>query len=312
VSGLALSIPAGSIAGGSWRGGLTPGARIGQDESMPLPLDYARQVLLCRLTILEARRHRFVAGWHEATAWINSSRLIFLLDGRLRYTIQGRVVELTPGSALLVPVNTERSWVVPVQRHCDLAWFRYTCADDREPALEHGILCRDARCDLGGQAVDRLVGLLREPDPAGLIAAEAEAKALLGRFLARAESLAPPTPVQATRSRGDLAVNHAVRYLTQHSAEPGAMQDMVAGLAFSTAHFRKLFKSQMGCSPRDYLIRRRMQVARYELYHGNEQVKQVAARVGYDDPLYFSRVYAAFWGHPPTADRHRRWGGSGG
>ncbi|MEM6459155.1 MAG: helix-turn-helix transcriptional regulator, partial [Planctomycetota bacterium] len=83
-------------------------------------------------------------------------------------------------------------------------------------------------------------------------------------------------------------------------------------LPLSTAHFRKLFKRQMGCPPRDYLTRRRMQVARYALYHRDEQVKQVAARVGYDDPLYFSRVYTAFWGHPPTADRHRSWDRSGG
>lgn len=274
---------------------------------MSLALDYARTILLRRLTLLEARRHRFVAGWHEAPAWINSSRLIFLIDGRLRYTLQGQVIELLPGSALLVPVNTERSWVVPVERHCDMAWFRYACADDPDPALNHGIYSEQAHCDLAVPAVERLVSLLQTPSPAGLVAAEAEAKAMLGRFLSHAESLETQTPVRATRSRGDVAVNQAVRYMNEHYAEDTVMQDMIDGLEFSTAHFRKVFKSQMGCSPRDYLIRRRMQVARYALYHSKKQIKEIAAEVGYSDPLYFSRVYRSFWGHPPIQDQHRRW-----
>lgn len=274
---------------------------------MSHPIDYARQILLQRLTILEARRHRFVAGWHEATAWINSSRLIFLMDGRLRYTLQNQVIEMTPGAALLVPVNTERSWVVPVERHCDLAWFRYHCPGEQEPALNHGILSRNADCELSDQAVQRMVELLREPDPARLLVAEAEAKAMLGRFLVDAVSLDTQTPVQQTRSRGDLAVNQAVLYLNQHYAASTALDDMMQKLDFSPAHFRKLFKSQMSCSPREYLIRRRMQVARYALYHSGQQVKEVAADVGYPDALYFSRVYRKFWGHAPVRDQHRRW-----
>ena len=84
---------------------------------MSHPIDYARQILLQRLTILEARRHRFVAGWHEATAWINSSRLIFLMDGRLRYTLQNQVIEMTPGAALLV-----RSTASPITRKASQTW----------------------------------------------------------------------------------------------------------------------------------------------------------------------------------------------
>ncbi len=151
------------------------------------------------------------------------------------------------------------------------------------------------------------MGLLQEPDPACLLVAEAEAKAVLGRFLANAASLGKQTPVQQTRSRGDLAVNQAVLYLNQHYAASTVLDDMVQKLDFSTAHFRKLFKSQMGCSPREYLIRRRMQVARYALYHTRKQVKEIAADVGYPDALYFSRVYRNFWGHPPIRDQHRRW-----
>lgn len=270
-------------------------------------LDYLRQLLMKRLLILEARRHRFVAGWHEAPAWINSSRLIFVVDGWVTYTVQGKTIELTAGSGVLVPVNAERSWVVPVERHCDLAWFRYSCHEGDEPALAHGLLNPNAQCTLGCESVDRLIELLQNPNPAKQLVAEAEAKAVLARFIADANTLGNGSDIQVARSRGDLAVNQAVLFINEHYAQADVLRTMAAQLKLSTAHFRKLFKLQMGCSPRDYLIRRRMQVARYKLYHSDKQVKEIAAEVGYPDALYFSRVYAGFWGHPPTRDQHRRW-----
>ncbi len=286
---------------------LTRAAYLGETPPVSSPLTYLREILIQRLDVLEARRHRFVAGWHEAPAWINSSRLIFVEDGHLDYTLSGQTLSLRAGAAVLVPVDAERSWNVPTQSHCDLAWFRYACPDGDEPTLPGGLHCEDAGVHTARRRVRTLINLLGDPTPARQLVAEAEAKLLLAHFLHKATPIAAEDDPGPLESRGDLAVNRAVLWLNQHYADRDALVGMQDRLDISVAHFRRLFKQQMGCSPRDYLTRRRMQVARYELYHRDDQVKQVADRVGYDDPLYFSRIYAAFWGHPPTLDQHRRW-----
>ncbi|MEM6460096.1 MAG: AraC family transcriptional regulator, partial [Planctomycetota bacterium] len=242
---------------------------------MSTPLGYLRGVLARRLTVLEARRHRFLAGWQEAPAWINSSRLIFVLDGRVDYTVGGATRRLGPGAAILVPLDAERSWVVPTATHAELAWFRYVCPDGDEPRSARAWCLSDGADAFGGATVDRMVLLLHDPTPARQLVAEGEAKALLARFLAEARPLGGDAEPAPTPSRGDLAVNHAVLWINEHYAEPDVLQTMEQRLPLSTAHFRKLFKRQMGCPPRDYLTRRRMQVARYALYHRDEQVKQV-------------------------------------
>ncbi len=275
------------------------------------PVQHLRSLLLQRLSVLEARRHLFDAGWHEAQEWINSSRLIFVLDGRLEYTLNGIDLELSAGEALLVPVDAQRSWRVAVEQHCELAWFRYEVQQDPPAAPPPALHRQGVDGARAAAAVERLAGLVADPAAAGELVAEAEAKLLLARFFASARPLSPPAaavaPPDAGRGGGDRVVVDAVRYLNTHYARPDALASLTGGLPVSAAHFRKLFRRQVGCTPRDHLTRRRMQVARHRLYHAHEQVKQVAAAVGYADPLYFSRAYAAFWGHPPTTDQHRRW-----
>jgi AraC-like DNA-binding protein len=271
------------------------------------PLDYLRQLLCKRLLILEARQQRFVAGWHEAQSWVNSSRLIFVLDGEVRYTVEDQSVDLNAGSGILVPVNANRSWVVPVEQHCDLAWFRYSCPEGDEPQLSQALINPDAQFFLGKQTVDLLIKLSEDPNAADHLIAEAEAKAALARFITNAKPLGSRKDSSDRHSRGDVEVNRAVLFLNKRYAQTDALQQMAEHSKLSTAHLRKIFKAQMGCSPQEYLIRRRMQVARYELYHSYRQIKEIAAEVGYADPLYFSRAYSAFWGHPPGRDQHRRW-----
>ncbi|MFW5915746.1 MAG: helix-turn-helix transcriptional regulator [Planctomycetota bacterium] len=61
-----------------------------------------------------------------------------------------------------------------------------------------------------------------------------------------------------------------------------------------------MFREWMGEPLHQYAIRRRMERARTLLREGEMLVKQVARRVGYDDPLYFSRAFHDYFGEWPT------------
>jgi AraC-like DNA-binding protein len=61
-----------------------------------------------------------------------------------------------------------------------------------------------------------------------------------------------------------------------------------------------LFHKYVGMGPIDYLIQHRMKRARELLAITHCTVKQVAASVGYEDALYFSRLYKKYYGHSPS------------
>jgi AraC-like DNA-binding protein len=63
------------------------------------------------------------------------------------------------------------------------------------------------------------------------------------------------------------------------------------------------FKKDLGMSPIDYLIRKRIEIARSALLNTSDTVTEVAKQVGYDNPLYFSALFKKQVGMSPTKYR---------
>lgn len=73
-------------------------------------------------------------------------------------------------------------------------------------------------------------------------------------------------------------------------------------IPFSYDYLRKLFKSEMGMTPHNYLVSLRMQMAEKLLCSegGDEQnISQIAYVCGFSEPLYFSRVFKKNFGCSP-------------
>lgn len=92
-------------------------------------------------------------------------------------------------------------------------------------------------------------------------------------------------------------------HLQQHLTDPDLDVTALADLAdVSQVYLRRIFKKQYGVSPAGFVIRQRLQLA-MQLLGENRTVAQVAAAVGYRDPLYFSRLFKKQLGLSPSAYR---------
>lgn len=77
--------------------------------------------------------------------------------------------------------------------------------------------------------------------------------------------------------------------------------DQVARQSHMAANsFHRLFKKAMGLTPFEYMKRKRLDEARRLLGDGSLSVKEVAMLSGYENPLYFSRVFRNHFGSPPS------------
>lgn len=72
---------------------------------------------------------------------------------------------------------------------------------------------------------------------------------------------------------------------------------------FSTAHLIRHFKEVFGCTPYEYLMRRRLEMAQRLLTYSSKSVKEIAALLGFSDQYYFSGCFKARTGLSPTAYR---------
>lgn len=103
-------------------------------------------------------------------------------------------------------------------------------------------------------------------------------------------------------------VAQTVEYMKQHLNQ-NVQLDALAGVAnLSRSQYVALFKKQMGYAPIDYFIRLRMHRACQLLDTTELSIKSVAAELGFEDPLYFSRAFRLVNEKTPTEYRKFRKG----
>jgi AraC-like DNA-binding protein len=113
-------------------------------------------------------------------------------------------------------------------------------------------------------------------------------------------------------SPGVHRVAETINYMSENLDQALTVRS-IAGLAgLSTAHFSVEFKRVTGSTPRDYLHLLRMHRAVQWLTDTALAVKEIAARLGYQDPFHFSRKFKTFSGMSPRDYRlsHRGRNGS--
>lgn len=101
---------------------------------------------------------------------------------------------------------------------------------------------------------------------------------------------------------GDV-VDQAVRWLHQHLDQPVQVGDLARHLRISPAHLHRAFKQRTRSSPKAFLNALRIERAAHLLRHSSLPVVRIAALVGFDDPLYFSRAFTRATGAPPSRFR---------
>ena len=80
-------------------------------------------------------------------------------------------------------------------------------------------------------------------------------------------------------------------YIYQHLAEPLSTVELAKRFDLSPAHFGSLFRRFSGQTPIAYIQDRRIEAAKIILASSYAPISDLARSVGYDDALYFSRVF---------------------
>ncbi len=97
-------------------------------------------------------------------------------------------------------------------------------------------------------------------------------------------------------------ITPAIDYLSEHLFDTDIrITDLHTLCGISAPTFRRIFMASFGTSPRKYLINQRMKQAKLMLESGEfKSVAAVAAATGFDDPLYFSRLFSSHYHIPPS------------
>jgi AraC family transcriptional regulator len=86
------------------------------------------------------------------------------------------------------------------------------------------------------------------------------------------------------------------------------IRELARLLDLSASHFCRAFKCTFGVSPRDYVLRRRIEVAQGLMLTTSESLSSIAFRCGMCDQAHFTRSFHRIVGETPYAWRRARRG----
>jgi len=110
-------------------------------------------------------------------------------------------------------------------------------------------------------------------------------------------------PFNVSKNAG--VVDAAVHYMKENIERRITLQDILDYVGYSSTRFSTLFKQQMGCSPLAYFNRLKIDYACHILKVTDMHINQICYKLGFEDSLYFSRLFSKVIGMPPSEYRKK-------
>lgn len=115
-------------------------------------------------------------------------------------------------------------------------------------------------------------------------------------FISRIEHL------KSSDERKSSLIEPAVKYLKNHIYDSELkVNKLHKKCGISDTYFRKIFISKFNMTPQKYVMTERVLCAKSIIESGDfESIKEVSNLVGFNDPLYFSKVFKKAYGVSPS------------
>ena len=261
------------------------------------------------------------ADWNFKDIESPFTRIYYVTEGSATVSIGGRIHTLTPGNMYIIPAFTRHSDACEGRfRHyyvhiyedgssggsmidkydfpfgipgcaLDLTLFQALCDHNSTMALK----APDPRIYDNKTSLIDCVRLNRERPLWDRLESTGIICQLLGRFVKEA------TPKYDAK---DPRVREAIR-LIGAPGDPRSVAGLARSVHMTADHFIRLFKREVGCTPAQFAIERKMTLAMLMLASEPMMVKEVAYTLGYDNLSYFTRLFRRHTGYTPNAYRER-------
>ena len=249
------------------------------------------------------------AGTVEPARFLHDHELVIVTKGSCEVSMDRKCTSLKAGDYLIIPPNREHSTVchrsvfrtcihfdwLPGRRSCTRRMWFY--APQRPPAGGFVVTPKFVpKADFHGSfsmdgpvpgLVDTIFYRWQSRTPQGLTVARASFLELLAHLFLSGTSSEESHALQRC-----FQLAHAVKgVLDANIRSETGIQEMLGTLGFSYAHLCRVFHGAFGLSPVEYRNTSRIEQAQTLLRDTNLTIAEIAYRVGFQDPGYFSRKF---------------------
>ena len=229
----------------------------------------------------------------------NTYLLTFVCEGEATLTVGERTMSLTAGDAYVMFPSSLASYETAAGRPWSFRWVTLTGSQMKTLLPMLGVTPEEPilRPAESARAERLLEELFRKTEQADVRSKLAAMGLLYELFSCLAQRAAPTA---------NATVAEAVRYMSRHYAEELTVHGLAERAFLNNNYFSKLFSEHVGLTPQQFLLKLRMERAKELLQYTDLTVGEVAAKVGFADALYFSRVFRRYAACSPTEFRRTK------
>ncbi len=226
-----------------------------------------------------------------------------VLSGKGRFDFRGKTYHLKSGDTFLIYPHMEACYRADDEDPWEYTWVGFTGAD-AQYLLSHTAFSVEspvlAQADISSQ-IEEKIWQVYEAKGNHFYDAVSMAGALYTMMAMLMEN-----GEADNRGRG-IEQNHveqALRYIADHFSSPIMVKDIADHTGVCRSYLYRMFRRVVGMSPKDYLEEYRINQACQMLEETDLTVAAVARSAGYEDNLYFSKVFKKCCGQTPTEYRN--------
>jgi AraC-like DNA-binding protein len=100
-------------------------------------------------------------------------------------------------------------------------------------------------------------------------------------------------------------IHAAIERMDQNLEYPLPLPALAEEIGWSTSHFKRQFRREMGMPPAEFYLRRRLAAARERIEQRGVSLAQVAMEFGFSSSQYLATCFRRVTGRPPSSFRKR-------
>lgn len=211
------------------------------------------------------------------THWL----LHYIVSGFGTFRYKEAVWEIRPGDIFVIPPYEETYYEASKTLPWNYIWIGFTCTDALPDVFSQPVI----HCPEAGIVFEKM-----------LLCGDMEngKSAYLSGCLWKLLSVLLEQKAPESRP-----IDKALHYMQAEYASSLSITDIAKRLNLDRSYFSTLFTSQMGISPKEYLINLRLGKAVDLMLQHGETPSTAAASVGYSDLYQFSKIFKKKYGVSP-------------